>query len=129
MQKLVAVLAAMLCLQCHAKCVGVDVPISGFVLRSDGTPIVGAVVVVSYIRYGTAESEVVHSSAAGRYSTTIHWDPASPAKTTQEMYSCDGKLKSITIRVIARGFEAMREVVELSNGSANATLRLNRRRE
>jgi hypothetical protein len=129
MQKLVAAAVAILCLQCHAKCTNVEVPISGSVLRSDGTPIAGAVVVVSYIKYGVAESEVIYSSAAGRYSTTIHWDPISPAKATQEMYACDGKLSSVTIKAIARGFEAMRKVVELSDGSVNATLRLDWRRE
>jgi len=129
MQKLAAVMVAMLCLQCHAKCRDVEVPISGLVLRSDGTPIVGAVVVVSYIRYGIAESEVVHSGMAGRYSMTIHWDPVSPAKTMLEMYSCDGRLKSVTVKAIAKGFEETREAVELSNGGADVALTLLRRRE
>jgi hypothetical protein len=119
----------MLFLQCHAKCSDVEVPISGSVLRNDGAPIAGAVVVVSYIRYGAAESEITHSSATGRYSLTIHWDSTSPAKTTREMYSCDGKLKSVTIKAVARGFEVARQEVDISNGSASSTLRLNKRRE
>lgn len=129
MRKLITAMAGMLFIQCHAKCLDVEVPISGSVLRNNGAPIAGAVVVVSYIRHGVAESEVTYSSAAGRYSIAIHWDAVSPAKTTQEMYSCDGKLKSVTIKAVARGFEAAWQEIDLSNGSSNSTLRLIKRRE
>lgn len=113
--------------QGHAKCVNDDIAVTGAIRDFDRRPISGATVVVSFVEIGEAHSVVTYSGADGKYSIVFPWYPWREPRWFERFRAgdrCDGTLQSITLRVIAAGFEQAEEQAAVLNQRAQKDVRL-----
>jgi hypothetical protein len=125
MRGILIAMCAVIATQGHAKCVDVDISVSGTILDFDQRPVGGATVVISFVEVGEARSVVTYSKDNGDYFVSFAWYPWRESRWFEWRGDrCDGTLESISLRVIAPGYDQTEDRSRVSNQRVEKDIRL-----